>query len=114
MPLLSQKALIRAPSSGTVTSGTENENDAGNYVFDTRVLRCWITNKNSNRYVYRLNIDASPSTAQASPSSYDGVLEANATTEVSLGGDRDIKDVSIFYPTGQAPAANSIRVMGLP
>lgn len=111
MPLLSSKPLINAP----LTTGTENQNDAGNYVFSPAVVRCWVTNKTANKYNYRANTGADAATAatEASATVFDGYIRATETQEISWDGVREIRDVSIFYPTSEAPGSDNIRVMGL-
>lgn len=113
--LHSQHRLINAP----LDSGTEPVAavaDAGNYVFAQRVTRCWVTNQSANDYKFRANTgaDDGDATTEASETTYDGLLTAGDTIDISLEGARDIKDVSIFYPAAENPGANKIRVMGLP
>jgi len=111
--ILSEKDLIKA----SITDGLEADNDAANYSFAQRVVRCYVTRVDTVatagiNWKYKLN---ATSAGEASATNFDGIVNDAETVDVSRNGTHNIKDISIFFEgVGSAPVDQSeVAVMGI-
>lgn len=102
MGLLSEAPMITASFAPAPAINTESV-----ATFAQKVQLCLLTNRNDTALKYKVN-----SGVAISATSFDGIVPAHETLDLSYGGKRSVLSVRIFPEAG--PTANMIAVTGLP